>query len=258
MGLDAYYPQRVRAWPTHRNLLDDVDASHVNNIQNEIHSMMITMGTMPHVYNNYDTDPETGLPVTETGEVINTEDTAFTSWFRYYDPKVKPVNHGSVAERMDNIERGKHHYAFSARASNLVISSGPVGLADRPRRIVLPKPTLANDPWELYDPSGGFVLRKAGFWALSGSVVWTLMGNTAGANNGTYQATIDAGGEFLEGMDRDQETGQDKAPILKPFLMGFFAKGTVVTLRAAQNSGRNQRLRLSRLSGILLRETIEA
>lgn len=44
----ATYPLAVKTFTQKRNLLDDVDASHINDIQSEIVAIQNSLGTMPH------------------------------------------------------------------------------------------------------------------------------------------------------------------------------------------------------------------
>lgn len=248
------YPNRITQFVTHRNLLDDVDAEHINLIQSELISTMATLGINPQIYNDMQTDytQSTAIPNDAGGVVDN--DTLYTPALRYYDPKVKPVDHGTVGQRLDDIERGKQFHCFRLRAVGLDIGSSSIDLSVRPRGIRFPKPVSDNDPYDMHN-GVGVTLRKSGFWIFSGSVCYTLLGSQASANNGIYEAAIDYDGNYIEGMARSQETGSLNHPTLNPILFGFFPRGTRVSLRSSHNSGRIQRIRLARLAGILLRET---
>jgi hypothetical protein len=252
----AYYPNRIRTFTTHRNLLDDVDANDINGIQAELLAVMQSLGTSPAIYNNIETDnsPTTVVP-NDPGGVSDDDTIIFSTVLRYYDPKVKPVDHGNVGQRLDDIERGLQHHSFRLRASGLDIASKSVALDQRPRGIRFPKPTDAEDPFAMHN-GVGVTLRKAGFWIFSGSVAYTLQGTTANSNNGIYEAVLDWDGNFIEGMDRSQETGTNAHPILNPMLMGFFNRGTRISLRTSHNSGRNQKVRTARMAGTLIRETV--
>jgi hypothetical protein len=251
----AYYPSRIRRWPTHTNLIDDVDASHVNNLQAELEKVMLTLGTVPQVYNNIETDGATTVETPGDDGAVIDDDTLFTGYVRYYDPKIKPVDHGSVGQRLDNIERGSQFHVFRMRANNMSIGSSGVSLSARPKGIRFPKPSSNNDPHEMHN-GVGVTLRKSGFWLFSGNVVYNLQGAGVNANDGTYQATVDSDGEFLDSLFRDQIAGTNKDPVLNPFTMGFFNKGARISLRTSHNSGREQKIRTARLSGVLLRESV--
>lgn len=251
----SYYPQRVRSFPTHRNLLDDVDADHINAIQAELHAVMLALGTNPQVYNDIQTDNVTTAAIpNDEGQVID-DDTVFTSTNRFFDPKIRPVDHGSLGQRLDDIERGKQFHVFKLSANNLNIGTKSTALSVRPPAVRFPKPTSANDPYDLYN-GAGVRLRKSGFWIFLGSVTYALQGPTAGSNDGVYQAVVDWNGNFVEGLVREKETGTAKHPTLNPFLIGFFAAGTNISLRTSHDSGRNQKIRAARLGGILLRESV--
>lgn len=253
----SYYPNRIRTFPTHRNLLDDVDAAHINSIQAELYSVMFALGTSPQVYNNLETTYVSSVAVPDdTGDVVD-DDVTYTGTLRYYDPNVKPIDHGTVGQRLDDIERMEMVHAFRLKANGLEIASGSTLLSQRPRGIRFPKPAASLDPYDMHNGMG-VTLRKSGFWFFSGTVVYTLLGNTAGANDGVYQAAIDYDQNWLEGMARDRESGNDDHPILNPHLMGFFPRGTRITLRTSQDSGRTQRIRFARLAGMMVRESIES
>lgn len=247
----SVYPNRIPLFPTHRNLLDDVDAGHINNIQREVMSLAQSVGTNPHIYNDINLPNVLGSVNTADEGGIDA-DTAFSTTTRYYDPKVTPVDHGSVAQRLDNIERGKQNHVFKLRASNIDIASKAIALSERPRGIRFPVPTTLRDPFSMHD-GAGVVLRKSGFWVFNASVVYTLQGSTAAANAGTYQAVIDHDQNWLEGMDR-VTIDTNIAPILNPTLAGFFPRGTRIMLRTSHSATANQRIRLATLSGLLIRE----
>jgi hypothetical protein len=251
----SYYPNRVRTFPTHRNLLDDVDAAHINSIQAELHAVMTALGTNPQIYNDIQTDNVVTEAIpNDEGEVID-DDTIFTSTNRYYDPKVKPVDHGSLGQRLDDIERGKQHHVFRLAANNLNIASKTTSLSSRPGAVRFPKPSASNDPFNLYN-GVGVRLRKSGFWIFHASVLFALQGPTAGSNDGLYQAVIDHNGNFIEGLVREKESGTAKNPTMNPVLMGFFNAGTNISLRVSHNSGRTQKIRNARLAGVLIRESV--
>lgn len=49
--MSATYPLAVRTFTQKRNLLDDVDASHINDIQDEIKALETALGVMPQIDN---------------------------------------------------------------------------------------------------------------------------------------------------------------------------------------------------------------
>lgn len=251
----TYYPKQIRKWPVHRNLLDDVDASHVNNLQSELESVMYSLGVLPHIYNSVETNAEQSTPIDNDPGAVVDDDAPFVSVARTYDPRIKSIDHGNVASRLDNIERGKQFHAFRLVARGLNISSSSTSISVRPKGIRFPKPSSAHDPYAMHNGMG-VTLRKSGFWMFSGSITMTLLAAAASGNDGIYQAVVDWDNNFWEGMDRRKESGAVDHPVLNPVLFGFFKAGTWVTLRMAQSSGRTQRIRSASLSGVLIREAI--
>lgn len=249
----SYYPNRIRNFPSHRNLLDDVDANHINSIQAELAAVMSALGTSPQVYNNISTDSAVSTATPNDDGGITDDDVTFTVANRYFDPKIRPYDHGSVGTRMDNMERGRQFNVFLLRANNLDITPKATNFTERPRGVRFPKATAAQDPDDLHNGMG-VTLRKSGFWVLGGSVVYNLQGGANGSNDGIYQAAVDVDSGFLDGMDRTEINGKNVHPVLNPSRMGFFERGSRVTLRTSHNSVRNQKIRTARLSGFLLRE----
>lgn len=249
----AIYPTRIPDFPTHQDIIEQVQAIHVNALQRELTSVIITLGTNPHVYNDINI-PEvfTQAYPNDTGSVID-DDTMYQGQYRFYDPTVTPVNHGTVGQRLDDIERGKTRQVFTMTATNLDIASKNTDLSTRPKAIKFPKPSAKEDPASMYNGTG-VTLRKSGHWDFTATVIYNLQGNTAHSNDGRYQASIDHDNNWIEGMERSRESGNNDHPVLNPRLKGYFAAGTIITLRSSQDSGRNQKIRKAMLAGHLVRE----
>lgn len=47
--MPSSYPGSVRTWSTKKNITDDVDASHINDLQDEMYSVQNTLGISPHM-----------------------------------------------------------------------------------------------------------------------------------------------------------------------------------------------------------------
>jgi hypothetical protein len=250
------FPRAIPIFQKHRNLLDDVDAEHINAIQRELTAAATVIGPNPHIYNDIN------LPLVTTTATPSDEggidpDTTYTADYRHFDPTVQPRDHGTISNRLDYIERGRAHLAFKLKASTIDIAPKDTPLSERPRGIRFPKPNDSNDPNSLFN-SVGVTLRKSGFWVFHGSVAYNLLGDPNSKNEGVYQATIDASESWVEGMVRWVITSEfnNTSPVLNPALTGFFPRGTRITLRTSHNSDVTQRIRLARLGGFLLRETV--
>lgn len=248
----AIYPRAIPAFPTHQNLIDDVDASHVNNIQREITSIASVLGTFPQVYNDL-TVPQVQTTYTPGDEGGIDPETDFTGLLRYYDPTITPINHGSISNRLDYIQKGQQNHCFKLRASNISISrSTSVSLSAKPKAVRFPKPSTTNDPFTMYNGSG-VTLRKSGFWTFHGNILYTLQGTNT-QNDGMYVAAIDRQGNWLDGIHRRPVEPTGTAQSLNVTLSGFFNRGDVVKLRSMHNSAVTQKIRIASLSGFLIRE----
>jgi hypothetical protein len=250
------YPRRVPTFPSHQNLIENVDASHINVIQNELTGVMEVLGPNPHIYNDINVPAvDTQAAPTDDGGVIDDETVFNPGVYRYYDPRISPVDHGNVGQRLDDIERGKQNHVFRLGAANLNLTSSSTSLSTLPRAIRMSKPADSIDPFNYFN-SWGVTLRKSGFWVFHGFIGWTLLGADAAANNGVYQVGISYDNNWTEGMARLQSPGTDRSPAQNVHLEGFFNRGTRVLLRVAQDSGRSQRIRMARLTGHLVREVV--
>jgi hypothetical protein len=249
----ARYPRFIPKFATHRNLLDDVDAGDINDIQLEVSALAFILGTNPQVYNDIN------LPTISTTPTVGDEggisdDTILAGPYRYYDPGVTPVDHGTVAQRLDDIERGRSQHVFKLRASNIDIATKSTALDQRPRGIRFPKPDDASDPFFHYN-GVGITLRKSGYWTIHGTVAYNLQGSNDAQNTGVYQATVDHDDEWVEGMTRIKIT-DSTSPVLKTTLAGFYKRGTRLMLRTSHNSNVTQKVRLATLSGSMTREDL--
>jgi hypothetical protein len=252
----SIYPRAIPLFPRHRNLLDDVDANHINVIQRELTSVSGILGVNPHIYNDV-TVPQVTVAAIPNDQGGLDPDQTYNTGTRSFNPQVRAVDHGTVSRRLDNIERGRQNHCF--RLSAFAISVPPssaISFSKRPRGVRFPKPGALADPFEMYD-GVGVTLRKSGFWTFHGSVAVNILGSTDAERDGTYEAAIDYDGQWIQGLDRFIHTETNKDIVLNPTLSGFFARGTRITLRFAHNSIRSHNIRLARLTGFMIRENDE-
>ncbi|MDX3260706.1 hypothetical protein PV336_15915 [Streptomyces sp. MI02-2A] len=131
----AVYPYQYKSFQSHRNLTDDVDASHVNNLQDEVAAIQQTLGIMPH------------------------QDTSL---------KMKVNTWASVTARLDAIQRGKGVPAcYLSKTSDSYKKTSTSGT----KRLTWPRPSAAADPENLY-VSGGIRTNRAGWWIITARCKW--------------------------------------------------------------------------------------
>jgi hypothetical protein len=128
----AVYPKQYKSFTVHKNLVEDIDASHVNNLQDEVLALQQTLGIMPH--------QDTGLKM-----VTNT--------------------YASVAARLDAIQRGKGIPAcYLAKSSDSVYDA-------KTKVISFAKPSAAQDPEGLFN-GHSITANRTGWWIVFGRVLW--------------------------------------------------------------------------------------
>jgi hypothetical protein len=253
----SIYPHGVPKFVMHRNLLDTVEADHLNRVQVELSAVLETLGTNPHIYNDVEIPAiDTSGSPTDDGGVVVDDSTQYSSGvYRYFDPKVTPVDHGSVGQRLDDIERGTQNHAFKLAANNVNIPRSSTFLSTRGWGVRMARPALSSDPFKYFNGSG-VTLRKGGFWVFNASIGFNMLSASFANNSGNYQASIDWDGHWQEGMVRFSPASNGQAPILSPTLVGWFPRGTHILLRTTQDSNVTQRASFARLSGYLVREVV--
>jgi hypothetical protein len=128
----AVYPKQYKSFTVHKNLVEDIDASHVNNLQDEVLALQQTLGIMPH--------QDTGL-------------------------KMKTNTYSSVASRLDAIQRGHGIPAcYVSKTSDSVKGSAT-------KTISFSRPTTAQDPEGLFN-GHSITTNRTGWWIVFGRVKW--------------------------------------------------------------------------------------
>jgi hypothetical protein len=128
----AVYPKQYKSFTVHKNLVEDIDASHVNNLQDEVLALQQTLGILPH--------QDTGL-------------------------KMKTNTYASVAARLDAIQRGHGIPAcYLSKTSDSVYDA-------KTKTISFPRPTTSLDPEGLFN-GHSITANRTGWWIVFGRVLW--------------------------------------------------------------------------------------
>lgn len=255
----AVFPKGIASFTVKRNLLDDVDASHINRMQDEIVAIESTLGAALNSIQEQLSDFEEDLSglAEDLGENA-AADAANANLDAQQGRDITSLrsNFKTLGEQLNAIREGKHTLAAGLMADNVTVPPVSTGHLDqRPRLVKMEKPT--TDPYKLYN-GVGLTLRKGGFWILFAHCKFNLGTQNRHLNNGFYQLAIDYDGNWRPGMDqREDDTPNNNDG--QAFVMlgaqraGWFRTGARIQLRVQHNSKRNQLLSNAWLYAVRIR-----
>lgn len=224
----AVFPRSIKAFSTKRNLLDDVDASDINAMQEEIVALESVLGVLLTDFEDLEAEFEESEEEQE-----GLEDQLARNRLRFQ----------SLRERLDYIQNGRHQPACQLTKTDFMVGNTQALETSMPPRVDFPKPPASLDPNKMFN-GVGITLRKGGWWRISGHALYGLRNPPATANKGVYVAAIGINGtHHTRGMDRQIPTLDNNRywnPSLNPYVEGHFDRGTRITLRTTQSSDRAQ------------------
>lgn len=227
--MGATFPNGIASFKTHNDFTDPVEAADVNKIQDELVAVEEALGAAL----NEITIIEDEVSVLTSEQTTDAGIDA--SLVRKYE---------SLKDLLSDLWDGQNIYAATASGSNIKVRNTPASRPYPPDLLQLSNPGTSNDPMGMWNGTG-FTLKKSGFWVAHGVVNFGLAATGPGSNDnfGTYEASITQNGtEWIRGLDRRYPVVDSywHNVVLQPTLMGWFTKGTHLTLRAAQSSNLNQ------------------
>lgn len=244
--MGATFPNGIAAFTTKKNMVDDVEAGDINKLQDEVVALEETLG-----------DALTTL------EILEEEVTDLASDLAEDDSSSKSrdnsltVKYRTLKELINDLWWGKNIYVAQAVRTNFTLRKTPSTRPYPPNLIHLNKPSGADDPAAMWNGTG-FTLKKSGFWVINGIVDINLakVGPSSNQNFGTYEGSITFNStDWVQGLDRQypqvDETWHNV--VLNPSFTGFLAKGTKISLRAAQSSALDQNVQRARLTVHMVR-----
>lgn len=141
----AVYPFQYKSFVAHRDLLDDVAAAHVNNLQDEVAAIQQTLGIAPH-----------------------------------QDKNLKMVTNSwsSVADRLDKMQRGKGiPVIYLSKSSDSYKSGSGIPM----KTISWPAPNPRNDPEGLFN-GHSITANRTGWWIVFARCKWGPQTPAAGTD----------------------------------------------------------------------------
>ena len=218
----AVFPRSIKAFSTKRNLFDDVDASDINAMQEEIVALESVLGVLLNDFEDLEAEFEESQDEQE-----GLED----------DLRRNRLRFTNLRSRLDFIQQGRHQPCVELVKTTFPVGSSP-SLPDMPTRVDFPKPTYLQDPDEMFNGTG-ITLRKGGWWRISGQIIYDV--RSAPPPTDMYVGAIGINGDHVRGLDRRYPPPSNNTnpwnPTLMPYVEGQFDRGTRITLRTSHSSG---------------------
>lgn len=239
--MGATFPNGIASFPTHRNLYDDVDAADINKIQEEITAIQTVLGALITEVEEIETDV---IELEEEQESDDATEVVFRQRFQ------------DIKRQIGYLRGGYHILAAEVTCSNKNIAKITKNLETaKPSLLKMARPSNSHDPYRMFNGTG-LTLRRSGFWILQGHVRYDTRNSAGAANYGMYQAAIGVGANWGRGMDRTQPVHDNiwANVFLNPIVLGYYPRGTRVTLRTSQSSAITQKVARAWLSAVHVRQ----
>jgi hypothetical protein len=230
----AVFPRGIKSFPIHKNLLDDVKAEHVNDLQAEVVAIQEVLGPLVNEVaelnlemNQDDADDEGALKRT---------------WLQFKN----------IGDQLNFLRRGAHLPAFAATATDKWYDPEQAGPTVPYRLLPFPKP--ATDTHKSYN-GYGLTLPKTGFYLIRAQTNWDVYQLPLEDGFGTYSSVISLNGHGNFATVRTEHYNPEiRGVYCAPLFLGAASRGTKVKLLVNQNSSRRARVNSAWLSSIMLRE----
>lgn len=217
------FPNGVKQFAIHRNLFDDVNAEHINAIQEEIVAIETSLG-----------------PALLDVEELFDNDVLEKKRFK------------NLRERLDWIWSGGHTHVATLFRSQFLVATQVLGY-QKPLTTNFPAPNAAADPHNMFN-GVGLTSRVDGWYLIVGHGRWDLSFGNENLNEAVYHCEVGIGPDE-KAEDRVRVSVDRKTDIMhNPVYIGRVSKGTKINLRFGHNSpAPNRQVGNARLSAVLLR-----
>lgn len=230
----SVFPRGIKAFVTHRNLIDDVRAEHINDIQDEIVAIESVLG--PLFNEVQDLQQEVDQDALDDAGALQTTLTKFKD----------------LAAQLLSLRRGEHLPVFSAATTDKLFP-GELAGPTVPYRL-LPFGRPSTDTAKSYN-GYGLTLPKTGFYFIRAQTNWDTYPLPLSAGFGTYSAVISINGTGNSSVVRTEHYNPEIRGVYQaPVFLGVAPRGAKVKLLVNQNSSRTARVNSAFLSSICLRE----
>jgi hypothetical protein len=230
----SVFPRGIKSFVVHRNLIDDVRAEHINDIQDEIVAIESVLG--PLFNEVQDLQQEVDQDALDDAGALQTTLTKFKD----------------LAAQLLSLRRGEHLPVFAAATTDKLFP-GELAGPTVPYRL-LPFGRPSTDTAKSYN-GYGLTLPKTGFYFIRAQTNWDTYPTPLSAGFGTYSAVISINGTGNSSVVRTEHYNPEIRGVYQaPVFLGVAPRGAKVKLLVNQNSSRTARVNSAFLSSICLRE----
>lgn len=230
----SVFPRGIKSFVVHRNLIDDVRAEHINDIQDEIVAIEEVIG--PLLNEVADLQQEIDQDAIDDAGALQSTLTKFKD----------------LAAQLASLRRGEHLPVFSAATTDKLFPGELAGPTVPYRLLPFGKPS--TDTANSYN-GYGLTLPKTGFYFIRAQTNWDTYPTPLSAGYGTYSAVISINGTGNSSVVRTEHYNPEIRGVYQaPVFLGVAPRGAKVKLLVNQNSSRTARVNSAFLSSICLRE----
>lgn len=259
--INTVYPNGIPIFPTHKNLLDDVDAHHINALQNEVTSVADILGENPQISNDVAVATQYIMAAPSgSGTLLDTVPPVGTGTL-----STTAVDHGTVRDRLSAIEHSENLHWAQISTSGLQLPKAPTSVENtlatlNPvlRAVQFPNQGAAMDPYGMYD-GVGLTCRKTGWWQFEATTI-LLRGGGAGFT-GYYTSVLSIAGiaPLIQSIDTEYFNTLSGAAVgsvrvFRNSWQGPLFRGSPIVLTIGHNATNTCSIYLTTLTALLIRE----
>jgi hypothetical protein len=230
----AVFPRGIKSFVVHKNLIDDVKAEHINDIQDEIVAIEASLGAL---FNE----------VEEINSEIDQDNLND-------DARLKSTNtqFTNIAAQLAAIRKGTHIPVFQAGLAQVMIPNENLGPSVSYRKLTLN--ILNVDSHKCYN-GYGLTLPRTGFYLMRAQINWDSGVTPVEPGFGTFTGVISVGGNSGWATDRQEHQHSELRGVHNNVtFLGYAARGSKVWVGVNQNSGRSVKINSAYLSSTLIRD----
>lgn len=230
----AVFPRGIKSFLTHKNLLDDVKAEHINDIQDEVIAIEEVLGPLVNEVADLSLEMDQD----------NADDQG--------NIQLNIIKFKNIADQLNALRRGTHIPAFAATATDKWFPGEHPGPTVPYRLLPFPKP--ATDTHKAYN-GYGLTLPKTGFWMIRAQTNWDVYPEPLSDGYGTYSSVISINGHGNFAVVRTEHYNPENRGVYNaPLFLGGASRGAKIKLLVNQDSSRSARVNSAYLAAVMLRE----